>query len=52
LQAGELKFAMQVVTGEEMTEADAQALIQEVDTDGNNEIDPDEFIQLVRHGIA
>lgn len=48
LQAGELKFAWQVVTGEEMSEAEAQAMVESVDTDGNNEIDPDEFIALVR----
>merc|ERR1712046_37454 len=47
LQAGELKYAWQVVTGEEMTEDEAQALVESVDTDGNNEIDPDEFIALV-----
>lgn len=51
LQAGELKFAWQVVTGEEMTEAEAQALVESVDTDGNNEIDPDEFIALVRENM-
>lgn len=52
LQAGELKFAWQVVTGIEMSEEEAQALVQSVDTDGNNEIDPDEFIQLVREEMA
>ena len=51
LQAGELKFAWQVVTGEEMSEAEAQALVESVDTDGNNEIDPDEFIALIRENM-
>jgi Ca2+-binding EF-hand superfamily protein len=41
-----------VVTGIEMSEEEAQALVQSVDTDGNNEIDSDEFIQLVREEMA
>jgi len=52
LQAGELKYAWQVVTGEEMSEEEAQAMVASVDTDGNNEIDPDEFIALVRENLA
>ena len=48
LQAGELKFAWQAVTGEEMGESDADALVKSIDTDGNGEIDVDEFIALVR----
>lgn len=51
LQAGELKYAWQIVTGEEMTDAEAQAMVESVDTDGNNEIDPDEFIALVRENM-
>ena len=51
MQAGELKYAWQIVTGEEMTDAEAQAMVESVDTDGNNEIDPDEFIALVRENM-
>ena len=31
-----------------MTEADAQAMIRQIDTDGNGVIDVDEFVALVR----
>jgi len=48
LQADELTFAWQKVTGEQLTTQEAQELVQTVDTDGNNEIDQDEFIQLIR----
>ena len=47
LQAGELKYAWWAVTGEEMSEADADALVKSIDTDGNGEIDVEEFIALV-----
>lgn len=48
LEAGELKYAWQAITGEELTEADAVAMIRQIDTDGNDVIDVDEFVALIR----
>ena len=51
LQAGELRFAWQAATGELMTEEDADALVRSIDTDGNGEVDVDEFITLIRDAM-
>ena len=47
LQPGELKYAWQAAMGEEMSAEDALNLVRSIDTDGNGEIDSDEFIALV-----
>ena len=48
MQAGELKYAWKVATGDEMSEVEADELLRSIDTDGNGEIDVDEFKALVR----
>ena len=51
LQSGELRFAWQAATGEAMTEEDADTLVRSIDTDGNGEVDVDEFITLIRDAM-
>ena len=51
LQAGELRFAWQAATSELMSLEDADTLVRSIDTDGNGEVDVDEFAALVRDAL-